>query len=91
MCHSSAFVTLLTEKHGQIYISQINTLLALGCIALVIGFREKSQALASAYGIAVTLTDAGDNPPALLCSSAGVEMKPYSSGSTLRYPTRGGR
>lgn len=43
------------EEHGQIYISQINTLLALGCIALVIGF-EKSEALASAYGIAVTLT-----------------------------------
>ena len=43
------------EEHGQIYISQINTLLALGCIALVIGFK-KSEALASAYGIAVTLT-----------------------------------
>jgi KUP system potassium uptake protein len=43
------------EEHGQIYIPQINTLLAFGCIALVIGFR-KSEALASAYGIAVTLT-----------------------------------
>ena len=43
------------EEHGQIYISQINTLLALGCIALVIGFKN-SDALASAYGIAVTLT-----------------------------------
>ena len=43
------------EEHGQIYIPQINTLLAIGCIALVIGFR-KSEALASAYGIAVTLT-----------------------------------
>src|SRR6478672_3455179 len=43
------------EEHGQIYISQINTLLALGCIALVIGFKS-SDALASAYGIAVTLT-----------------------------------
>jgi KUP system potassium uptake protein len=43
------------EEHGQIYIPQINTLLALGCIALVIGFRT-SDALASAYGIAVTLT-----------------------------------
>ena len=43
------------EEHGQIYIPQINTLLALGCIALVIGFK-KSEALASAYGIAVTLT-----------------------------------
>jgi KUP system potassium uptake protein len=35
------------EEHGQIYIPQINTLLAVGCIALVIGFR-KSEALASA-------------------------------------------
>ena len=43
------------EEHGQIYIPQINTLLALGSIALVIGFRT-SDALASAYGIAVTLT-----------------------------------
>ena len=43
------------EEHGQIYISQINTLLALGCIALVIGFKS-SDALASAYGIAVTIT-----------------------------------
>jgi KUP system potassium uptake protein len=43
------------EEHGQIYIPQINTLLALGCIALVISFKS-SDALASAYGIAVTLT-----------------------------------
>jgi KUP system potassium uptake protein len=43
------------EEHGQIYIPQINTLLALGCIALVVGFKS-SGALASAYGIAVTLT-----------------------------------
>ena len=43
------------EEHGQIYIPQINTLLAIGCIALVVAFRS-SDALASAYGIAVTLT-----------------------------------
>lgn len=43
------------EEHGQIYISQINTLLALASIALVVGFRT-SGALANAYGIAVTLT-----------------------------------
>ena len=43
------------EEHGQIYIPQINRLLVLGYIALVIGFR-KSEALASAYGIAVTMT-----------------------------------
>jgi KUP system potassium uptake protein len=43
------------EEHGQIYIPQINTLLAIGCMALVIGFKS-SDALASAYGIAVCLT-----------------------------------
>jgi KUP system potassium uptake protein len=43
------------EEHGQIYIPQINTLLAVGCIGLVLIFRS-SDALASAYGIAVTLT-----------------------------------
>jgi K+ transporter len=43
------------EEHWQIYIPQINTLLAVGCIALVLIFRN-SDALASAYGIAVTLT-----------------------------------
>jgi KUP system potassium uptake protein len=43
------------EEHGQVYIPQINTLLAIGCIALVLGFRS-SDGLASAYGIAVTLT-----------------------------------
>ena len=43
------------EEHGQIYIPQINALLAVGCIALVLIIRS-SDALASAYGIAVTLT-----------------------------------
>ena len=40
---------------GQIYIPQINYALAAACIALVIGFGS-SSALASAYGVAVTLT-----------------------------------
>ncbi|HXY31046.1 MAG TPA: potassium transporter Kup [Gemmatimonadaceae bacterium] len=40
---------------GQIYIREVNAALAVGCIALVIGFRS-SGALASAYGIAVTGT-----------------------------------
>jgi KUP system potassium uptake protein len=44
-----------TEESGQIYIPQVNLLLAVGCISLVLGF-ESSSALASAYGIAVTLT-----------------------------------
>ena len=40
---------------GQIYIPNVNWLLMLAVIALVLGFRSSSN-LASAYGIAVTLT-----------------------------------
>ncbi len=40
---------------GQIYIPQVNYALALACTGLVIGFKS-SSALASAYGVAVTLT-----------------------------------
>jgi KUP system potassium uptake protein len=43
------------DEHGQIYIPKINTLLGIGCAALVVGFGS-SSALANAYGIAVTLT-----------------------------------
>jgi KUP system potassium uptake protein len=51
----------VTIKHtaahteGQIYIPQINWILAVGCLLLVVGF-QKSDRLASAYGIAVTGT-----------------------------------
>lgn len=40
-------------QRGQIYIPLVNTFLALGAIATVLGFRS-SENLASAYGIAVT-------------------------------------
>ena len=43
------------HTEGQIYIPQINWMLATGCLLLVVGFR-KSERLASAYGIAVTGT-----------------------------------
>jgi len=43
------------EEHGQIYIPKVNVMLGIGCAALVLGF-QSSSALASAYGIAVTLT-----------------------------------
>src|SRR6516225_445459 len=51
----------VTIKHtayhteGQIYIPKVNTLLAIGCIGLVLTFRQ-SVKLAAAYGIAVTGT-----------------------------------
>jgi KUP system potassium uptake protein len=41
-----------SETEGQIYIPEVNNALAIGCIALVLGFRS-SSALAAAYGISV--------------------------------------
>ncbi len=43
------------ESIGQVYVPQINWLLMFGVIGLVLGFRS-SEALASAYGIAVSGT-----------------------------------
>jgi KUP system potassium uptake protein len=43
------------ETEGQIYIPEINWMLAVACIGLVLGFKS-SNALAAAYGIAVTGT-----------------------------------
>jgi KUP system potassium uptake protein len=40
---------------GQIFIPQVNTALMVGCIALVLGFRESTN-LAAAYGLAVVGT-----------------------------------
>ncbi|GAC1659525.1 MAG: potassium transporter Kup [Acidobacteriaceae bacterium] len=46
-----------TSEHteGQIYIPEVNALLAVGCLLLVLAFRESIK-LAAAYGIAVTGT-----------------------------------
>jgi KUP system potassium uptake protein len=51
-----------TSEHeqGQIYVPQINAMLAVGVVLLVLTFRS-SNALASAYGIAVTGTFLCDN------------------------------
>jgi KUP system potassium uptake protein len=43
------------ETEGQIYVPEINWLLAAACIALVVAFKSSSS-LAAAYGIAVTGT-----------------------------------
>ena len=43
------------DHFGQIYVPFVNTLLAVGCIATVAAFKS-SDALASAYGVAVTGT-----------------------------------
>ena len=55
------YLPRMTIKHtayhteGQIYIPEVNKMLAVGCLALVLTFRE-SVKLAAAYGIAVTGT-----------------------------------
>jgi KUP system potassium uptake protein len=55
------YLPRVTIKHtayhteGQIYIPEVNSLLAVGCLLLVVTFRE-SVKLAAAYGIAVTGT-----------------------------------
>jgi KUP system potassium uptake protein len=43
------------DAEGQIYVPEINWMLAIACVALVIAFKESSR-LAAAYGIAVTGT-----------------------------------
>ncbi len=51
-------VTITHTSHseiGQIYVPQVNFALGLGCVALVLGFRNATN-LAAAYGIAVTGT-----------------------------------
>lgn len=42
------------EESGQIYLPTVNWLLMFACIALVLGFRS-SNAMASAYGVAVSM------------------------------------
>ncbi len=60
-CMQLGFLPRLTVRHtspterGQIYLPQINMLLALGVLLLVLAFKT-SDSLASAYGIAVTGT-----------------------------------
>ncbi len=44
-----------SEQRGQVYLPIINGFLLTCCLALVLGFRSSSN-LASAYGVAVTLT-----------------------------------
>ncbi len=43
------------SEFGQIYLPAVNSMLMIGCLWIVIGFRS-SDALAAAYGIAVTAT-----------------------------------
>ena len=48
-------ITYPTDFKGQLYIPQVNWLLAAGCIGIVLYFRE-SKYMEAAFGLAVTLT-----------------------------------
>ncbi len=50
-----AIVHTSARHIGQVYVPLVNWLLMVGCVGLVLAFRS-SSALASAYGIAVTMT-----------------------------------
>jgi KUP system potassium uptake protein len=54
-CPRVTIVHTSGEAEGQIYVPEVNVALALGCVWLVLTFKE-SSALAAAYGIAVTGT-----------------------------------
>jgi len=60
-CMQLGFLPRMTIRHtsgleaGQIYVPQINTLLAIGAVILMVSF-QSSERLAAAYGIAVTGT-----------------------------------
>jgi KUP system potassium uptake protein len=60
-CMQLGFLPRMTVRHtstteeGQIYVPQVNTMLAIGVLLLVLSFKT-SDNLASAYGIAVTGT-----------------------------------
>jgi KUP system potassium uptake protein len=60
-CMQLGFLPRMTVRHtstteeGQIYVPQVNTMLAIGVLILVLAFKT-SDNLASAYGIAVTGT-----------------------------------
>lgn len=44
-----------SEEKGQLYIPSINTLLLLGCVSVVLYFKESSQ-MEAAYGLAIIIT-----------------------------------
>ena len=62
-----------TTEQGQIFVPQINALMAIGVLILVIAFKT-SDSLASAYGIAVTGTFLCD------CTLATVVFRRNSTG-----------
>jgi KUP system potassium uptake protein len=54
-CPRMQIIHTSENTKGQIYLPGINTAIMIGCLAVVLAFRESSR-LAAAYGIAVTAT-----------------------------------
>lgn len=44
-----------TEQRGQVYVPQINWIMMIGCVAMVLHFRQSSN-MEAAFGLSVTLT-----------------------------------
>ncbi len=72
------------DERGQVYIPKINIALAIGCLALVIGFKS-SGALASAYGIAVTLTMLSTTAIFFFASQRLWNWSPLKAGVTCAF------
>ena len=83
------YLPRVTIKHtayhteGQIYIPEVNNLLAVGCILLVLTFRE-SVRLAAAYGIAVTGTMAITSILYYIVVAPLVGLEPVAGGRSAR-------
>jgi len=82
------YLPRVTVKHtafyteGQIYIPEVNRLLAVGCILLVLTFRE-SVKLAAAYGIAVTGTMAITSVLYYIVARYTWHWSPWKAGALL--------
>lgn len=82
------YLPRVTVKHtayhteGQIYIPEVNRLLGIGCILLVLTFRE-SVKLAAAYGIAVTGTMAITSILYFIVARYTWGWKPWKAGLIL--------
>jgi KUP system potassium uptake protein len=72
------------DEHGQIYIPKLNILLFIGCAALVLGF-QSSSALASAYGIAVTLTMLATTAIFFFAAQQLWKWSPLKAGATCLF------
>jgi len=71
-----------SETEGQIYIPEINWMMAVGCVALVLAFKASTN-LAAAYGIAVTGTMAITSIAFFLVAREKWRWSPLKAGGLL--------